>query len=148
MRVKTTRFGEIEVRKEDIITFPRGLIGFPGLRQYVVIDHPGGGPFRWLQSIENPGIAFVITDPLIFFPDYRVPVTAEELAEIKIKDPAEGVVVVILVVPKDPRRITANLQGPIVINVKDRLAMQLVLNVPEYTTKHYLFATEEIPQES
>ena len=145
MKVSTTRFGEIEVREEDIITFQRGLIGFPDSRQYVMIDHPGG-PFRWMQSLDQPQTAFVITDPLIFFPDYRVPVETDELQEIRIQDAADGVVVVILVVPRDPYAITANLQGPVVINTKERLGMQLVLNVPEYTTKHVIFAKEEVPQ--
>jgi len=146
MKVKTTRFGDIDVREEDILTFPRGLIGFPHLKRYVLLDHPGGGPFRWLQAVDQPQTAFAITDPLIFFPDYRIPVTLEELKEIRITDPADGVVVVILVVPKDPYRITANLQGPVVINVKERLGMQLVLNVPQYTTKHLIFSKEEVPQ--
>jgi len=146
MKVKTTRFGEIEVREEDILTFPRGLIGFPSLKRYVLLDHPGGGPFKWLQALDQPQTAFAVTDPLIFFPDYRIPVSLEDLAEIKIKDPSDGVVVVILVVPKDPYRITANLQGPLVINVKERLGMQLVLNVPGYTTKHFIFSKEEVPQ--
>ena len=146
MKVSTTRFGEIQVREEDIIHFPSGLIGFPELKRYAIIDHPGGGPFRWLQAIDSPERAFVITDPLIFFPDYKVSVTAESLKEISIKDPSDGIVVVILVVPGDPWRITANLQGPIVINAKDRMAMQLVLSAPEYSTKHLLFQKEEVPQ--
>jgi len=146
MKVATTRFGEIELREEDIITFKRGLIGFPDFKRYVIIDHPGGGPFKWLQAVDAPQLAFAITDPLIFFPDYRVPVAMEDLEEIRITNAEDGVVVVILVVPRDPYGITANLQGPVVINMKDRLGMQLVLNVPEYTTKHLIFKKEEVPQ--
>jgi flagellar assembly factor FliW len=146
MKVPTTRFGEISVREEDVLRFPRGLIGFPDMTRYAIVDHPGDGPFQWLQSLDRPDVAFVITDPLLFFPDYTVPVTPEELGEIGIGSPEEGVVVVILVVPRDPYGITANLQGPLVINARDRLAMQLVLSVPEYTTKHLIFAKEEVPQ--
>lgn len=146
MKISTTRFGELDIRKEDTITFSQGLIGFPDLRRFVLVDHPGGGPFRWLQAIDQPGTAFAVTDPLIFFPDYRVPVPLESLKDIKITDPADGVVVVILVVPRDPWAISANLQGPVVINTKERLGMQIVLNVPEYTTKHLIFTKEEVPQ--
>ena len=146
MKIATTRFGEIEVREEDIVAFPRGLIGFPQAQRYVLLDHPGGGPFRWLQSTDSPPTAFVVTDPLLFFPEYRVPVSPDELREIHIAEPGDGVVVVILVVPRDPYGITANLQGPVVINTVARLGVQLVLNVPEYGTKHPIFAKEGVPQ--
>ncbi len=143
MKFETTRFGEVEIREEDIITFPRGLIGFPDIKRYAVVDHPGEGPFKWLQAIDDPQRAFVITDPLLFFPEYTVAVKPEDLDSIRIRNVADGIVVVILVVPGDPWRITANLQGPVVINTKECLGMQLVLNQPEYTTKHLLFTKEE-----
>ena len=94
----------------------------------------------------SPEKAFAITDPVLFFPHYLAPVTAEELGEIGIESPEDGVLAVILAVPRGPCCITANLLGPLVINAKERLAMQLVLNVPEYTTKHRIFAQEEVPQ--
>jgi flagellar assembly factor FliW len=147
VRCNTTRFGELDIPPERIITFPCGLIGFGVLRDFVLVDHPGGGPFQWLQSVERPELAFVITDPKLFFPDYAVAVKEEDLRQIGITDPAHGVVVVILVVPHDPRRITANLQGPIVINLKERLGRQLVLDVPRYTTRHPIFSTEREPVE-
>ena len=146
MKVQTTRFNEIEVNEKDILFFPNGLIGFPDVKKYVIVDHPGEGPFKWLQSVDDPQRAFVITDPLIFFPEYKVAVHAEHLSEIKVDNPEDGIVVVILVVPGDPWRITANLQGPVVINAKERLGMQMVLNDPVYTTKHTLFQKEEVPQ--
>jgi flagellar assembly factor FliW len=139
MNVRTTRFGEIEVPLERIIEFPQGLIGFSEVRRYALVDNPGGGPFQWLQAVDIPGLAFAITDPRVFFPDYKVPVRAEDLASIRASGIDEAVVVVILVVPKDPRGITANLQGPIVINLRERLARQLVIDLPGYTTRHPIF---------
>ncbi|MGH2627469.1 MAG: flagellar assembly protein FliW, partial [Anaerolineales bacterium] len=79
----------------------------------------------------------------LFFEDYHVPVKEEELRSIGIERIDDGVVVVILVVPREPRRITANLMGPIVINARDRLARQLVLEVPGYTTRHPIFPSED-----
>ncbi len=139
-RLNSTRFGELEVPPDRIITFPQGLIGFGDVRRFMLVENPGGGPFRWLQAVDFPDLAFVITDPKIFFPDYTVSVKEEDLRSIGIADPAQGVVVVILVVPRDPRGITANLQGPIVINLRDRLARQLVLDVAGYTTRHPIFS--------
>jgi flagellar assembly factor FliW len=143
VKFQTTRFGELDLPPDRIIDFPQGIIGFSEVRRFSLVDNPGGGPFQWLQAVDVPNLAFVITDPRIFFPDYRVPVRAEELRPIGIESVDDGAVVVILVVPQDPRGITANLQGPIVINLRDRLARQLVLDVPGYGTRHPIFRDAE-----
>lgn len=142
--IKTTRFGELDLPEERIITFPQGLIGFGDVRRFAIVENPRGGPFQWLQSVDLPGLAFVITDPCIFFPDYTVPVRTEDLRVIGLDGLSSAAVVVILVVPSDPHRISANLQGPIVINLRDRLARQLVLEIPEYTTRHFIFQQAEL----
>ena len=79
VRFTTTRFGELDVPPDRIITFPSGLIGFGALRGFALVENPGGGPFKWLQSVERPELAFVITDPKLFFPDYAVEVKEEDL---------------------------------------------------------------------
>ncbi len=139
MKVKTTRFGEIEAAEGDIFLFPEGLLGFPDIRSYVLLENKKGGPFRWLQSTEIPSLAFVVCDPAIFFPEYRVKVRAEDLASLDLSDVAAGIVLVILTVPGDPKEITANLQGPLVFNREKRMARQLVLSEPGLTTRHNLF---------
>ncbi len=144
VRFTTTRFGELDLPEEKVFTFPQGLIGFADVRRFALVDHPRGGPFQWLQSLDLPGLAFVITDPRIFFPGYSVPVRPEDLAPIGLETLDDAAVVVILVVPHDARRITANLQGPIVINVKERLARQIVLEVPGYTTQHPIFPKAKV----
>ncbi|HAK93822.1 MAG TPA: flagellar assembly protein FliW [Planctomycetes bacterium] len=146
VKLATTRVGEIEVREDDIIFFPRGLLGFPALARYVVIARPEDGPFRRLQAIERPDLSFVIADPLVFFPRYRLPAAIEDLSAIELADPADGVVAVILTVPRDPRLITANLQAPVAINTRARLGMQLILSAPEYTAAHCIFSREGVPQ--
>lgn len=145
-KLATTRFGEIEAREDDIIFFPRGLLGFPALARYVAIARPEDGPFRRLQAIERPDLSFVIADPLVFFPRYRLPAAVEDLSAIELADPADGIVAVILTVPRDPRLITANLQAPVVINTRARLGMQLILSAPEYTAAHRIFSMEGVPQ--
>jgi flagellar assembly factor FliW len=143
LRFSTTRFGELELGADRILSFPQGLIGFAEARRFTLIDHPGGGPFRWLQSLDAPELAFVVADPQLFFADYRVPLSVEDLRSIGLERIEDGAVVVILVVPRDPLRITANLLGPIVINLKGRLARQLVLDSSGYTTQHAIFAGPE-----
>jgi flagellar assembly factor FliW len=142
--IKTTRFGDVNVPRSEVLTFPEGLIGFGPLKEYVVIPNPSGGPFQWLQSVELPSLAFVICDPLVVKPDYRVAVRKEELASIHIERVNDGAVVVIVVIPRGGthKDMTANLKGPIIINLKERLAKQLVLSGEEYALKHPVFPKE------
>lgn len=138
MKLSTTRFGEIEVADGQVYSFPEGILGFADLRTYAIFA-PKAGPFQWLQSAEVPSLAFVVTDPLLFFPDYRAQVRPEELGSIQLAAPTEGVVLVILTVPKNAAEITANLVGPLIFNAKAKLARQVVLTDPRYSTKHRLF---------
>ena len=137
MKIQTTRFGEVDVKEEQIYTFPSGILGFPDLQQFLIYA-PKPGPFQWLQSTEMGSLAFVISDPSLFFPEYRVAVRPQELEAIKLSDVKMGVVLVILTVAKPPAEITANLQGPLIFNSHARLAKQIVLVDSGYTTKHPL----------
>jgi len=139
MLIHTTRFGEVQVPDSAVIRFPEGLVGFRDARKFVIFDCPEGTPFKWLQAVEQPELALVICDPLLFKPDYRVEITAEELNSLELDRPDDGVVCVILVVPPDPRQMTANLMGPIVFNAGARLGRQFVLMDTEYTTKYLIF---------
>jgi len=136
VKIPTTRFGEVEVSDDAVITFPKGILGFPAEKEYVMFDGPEGSPFKWLQAVRNPDIAFIICDPRIFKPDYVVGVTPHELEELEIAAADDGVVCVIMFIPEDPRRMTANLLGPLVFNAEKRIGRQLVLTNPEYSTKH------------
>ncbi|WP_447972104.1 flagellar assembly protein FliW [Nitrospira sp. Kam-Ns4a] len=139
MKVTTGRFGEIEVTDEAIIRFPSGIIGFPRSVRYVMLDHDREAPFKWLQSLDEPELAFVVMDPARFKPDYRVEVPLEALAELHPDEGDDLILLVILTIPSaDPGRVTANLRGPVVVNPRTRLAKQLVLpeDVP---TRHPVF---------
>lgn len=135
----STRFGLFEVPDERIVSFPSGLLGFPDHQRYVILDHDAEAPFKWLQSIEEPDLAFVFMDPALFHPDYHIDIPADALTEIKDEESEALTVVVILTIPSDdPGRITANLRGPLLISHKTRLGKQLVLS-EELPTRHPLF---------
>lgn len=139
VKCTATRFGSFEVHDESILTFPSGLLGFPEQQRYVILDHDTEAPFKWLQSVEEPALAFVILDPALFHPGYQIDIPADALGEIGAKEGEDLALVVILTIPSDdPGRITANLRGPLVISHKTKLGKQLVLseNVP---TRHPLF---------
>lgn len=137
--LKTTRFGELNVPAAQVFTFKDGILGFPNYHEYAVLENQSGGPFEWLQCVQEPSLAFVIANPLQFKPDYRIKIKPWELEPVELTDPSEGRVAVILVIPKDTMKMTANLQGPIVFNIEKQLARQLVLVGDEYTTKYRIF---------
>jgi len=144
MKVLTTRFGEVEVPDDAVVTFPDGILGFNELKQYVMLKTTELGLFRWLQSTEIPALAFVVCDPRLIVPDYKVAVRAEEVALIGTDQLSEAEVMVILTHPHDRRQMTANLQGPIIYNRTRGLARQIVLPEEDYSCRHKVFAEEPV----
>lgn len=140
MKVETTRFGQIEVDENRLINFPDGLLGFPENYCFALVQTNDEGNFFWLQSIERPELAFVVCDPLLFVPDYQVPVKTDDLEKINLKSMDN--VQVLIIVNKIRRTLTGNLQGPLVINVLNRHGRQLVLSEKKYSTRHPLMALE------
>ncbi len=135
-KVKTTRFGEIEIAEDDCLTLPAGIIGFPELKKYALLDHDQESPFKWLQSLEDGGIAFVLVNPLLFKPDYLVEVNEAEIADLDIQSEEDAIVSVIVTMPGDPQKMTANLKAPVIFNLKNRKGRQVILSNSEYTTRH------------
>lgn len=134
-RLKTARFGEIAYAKADLYHFPNGLIGFAEHRRFLLLDLDEAGIFHCLQSADDPAFALIVVDPLIVRPDYRAKVDEAAIAALELEDLADAVVLASVVVHKDPVRMTANLRGPIVINVATRLGAQVVLPNAEYDVR-------------
>jgi len=135
MKVKTSRFGELDVPRDKIIHMPLGILGFQNSFNYFILDHADDSPFKWLQSADEPDLAFVIIDPYLFKPDYNIEVTTEDLVPIQTGDVDEIVVAVLVSIHGDPRLMTANLLAPVLVNYKKMLGMQIVLNNSNYTTR-------------
>lgn len=136
IKVKTTRFGEIEVQDEELIELPQGLIGFPELKKYILLNHDQDSPFKWLQSLDDGAIAFVLINPLLFKPDYSVEVSETEISELSIESEEDAVISVIVTMPNNPQNMTANLKAPLVFNLQNRKGKQIILSHSEYATKH------------
>lgn len=147
MKCTSVRFGTFDVADRSILRFQAGILGFPESQRYVVLDHDTEAPFKWLQSLDEPGLAFVILDPAIFSADYHVSVPADILTEMNNGKEEDLALAVILTIPSDdPAQITANLRGPLVMSHKTRLGTQLVLS-EEYPTRYPLFPASS-PQPS
>lgn len=141
-RVNTKVFGEIEVLDNKIIHFEGGVIGFPELTRFTLLydeEKGTGAGIRWLQSLDEPAFAIPVMDPLAVTPDYD-PEVEEELLKGIGKLSAENVLVLVTVnVPSDLTRMSVNLQGPIVINVEERKACQIIVDPEKYPVKFPIY---------
>jgi len=133
MWINSSRFGKVEVEESRIISFPKGLLGFSKYKQYVLLEAGEDSYFWWLQSIELPDLAFVVTDPSVFVPTYQIPLKPEQMAEMGLLSLADAQVFVI--VNKRGNVLTGNLQGPLVVHVHKRVGEQLVLSDRRFTTR-------------
>lgn len=139
MKIATKAFGVIEADDHQRISFPHGILGFESFRDYVLLDAERQ-PFYWLQSMDVEQIAFVLINPFLFRPDYEMNIDNEELLTVGITDPGKALIFSIVTVPGDGSPLTANLQGPLVINRDSRLGVQAVLTDPRWKTKHDILA--------
>ena len=136
MRIETSRFGQLEVDDQRLISFPGGILGFPHNPVFALVQTGANSGFYWLQAVDRAELAFVVCDPRLFVADYQVPIRREELEALGL-DEATGAQVFVIVNKIDDL-LTGNLQGPLVINVTTRQGKQLVLSDKRYSTRHPL----------
>lgn len=134
----TSRFGRLEVGADKIIEFPFGLIGFPNIKRFILMDYKDTS-LKWLQAVDDPDVAFIVTPPSEFFPEFVLKVEAAAKKYLEIKDDDDLVALAILRV--EDENVTANLQGPLVINSMNKRGMQIVNDDPQYTCKTPLHDT-------
>lgn len=134
MQIKTTRFGVVEIADDKVMNFAQGLLGFPDHRRYCLLEPGEDACFFWLQSVDEPALAFVVTDPALFFKDYEVPIRPEQADNLAIEKIEDAQVFVI--VNKVGNVLTANLQGPLLINTINLAGQQLVLADKRWSTRH------------
>lgn len=141
MQITTRVFGEITIDDEKLIHFPNGIIGFPDLSDFALIhdEEKGTDTIHWLQSIQEPGFAMPVMDPLIVKPDYNPEVDDELLKNIGDLVPEELLVMVTVTVPKDLQKMSVNLKGPIVINAAQKLGTQVIVEGDEYPVKFPIY---------
>ncbi len=139
MIVKTGRFGQLTIGNEEIVSAPNGLLGFPDLKKFCLVDPVDDTLILWLQSIDQPEIAFPVLEPKIFRADYATRLSAAELRELKLTNVNNSAVFSILTIPEDVTQMSANLKAPIVINLKEQIMRQVVLQENEYSIKNLMF---------
>lgn len=148
MTLQTPRFGTLEFESEDVITFDDGLIGFPEARQFVLLNHKPDSPFRWLQSVDDPALAFLVATPESFVPDYAPEISQDQADRLQLKESTPTIVFTTVAIPAGkPEEMTINLAGPLIVNADARKARQIVLEDSAYTVKHRVFHRENADSE-
>lgn len=144
MTYHSSRLGPFTLQDEEILKFPEGLYGFENETRFGLLpfDPNVECPLKWFQSLNNPELAFVVTDPLLYTPGYKVRLSAEEKALIGASGKDTLCTLVIVTIPRDFTKMTANLVAPLVINTRTLIGRQFVLSNPEYDTAHYLLPEE------
>lgn len=135
-----SKVGDVLINPDTIITFPKGILGFPNHKHYVLLDPENQTPLKILQSTDDPGLAFIVANPMDVKPDYEIELFDNDMEEIKLTEDNVSALVylVIITIPTEVARMTANLKGPLIINSESRLAKQLVLDSKKYDLKYHL----------
>ena len=126
MKINTNFFGEIEIDEKEIITFEKGMIGFEDIKKFALVGEEDLF-VEWLQSIDEP-TSFAVMDPFIAYTEYSFDIPDKVLEELNIKDKKEILIRTVVVIPEDITKIRTNLQAPVIINTKEKKAMQILLD--------------------
>jgi flagellar assembly factor FliW len=137
MELDHPRLGRVEYDPAEVVDFPQGLPGFIHLKAYLLIKNENTEPFVWLVSVDDPAASFLMVNPLLFNLEYNPTITKRDLTELSITTPQSLLMYSIVTLnSSDYAQATANLSGPILINLEKKIGKQLVLLDDRYSTKH------------
>lgn len=138
MILKTKVHGDIEYEEKDILTFNKGILGFENLRKFILIDLKDYEPFKLFHSLENDELGIVVTSPYEFFYDYEVKLCEEIIENLDIKKSEDVEIYTTVTLNSEPRKVTTNLQGPLVINTRNKCGQQIIIDNSKYNIKEPL----------
>ncbi|MFW5686612.1 MAG: flagellar assembly protein FliW [Halanaerobium sp.] len=146
MEIMTRDFGKLKVAESDIISFASGMPGFEGLKDFVLLPLAEESPFIIMQSVEDPDIAFVTVEPGNLIQDYEFEISDKTEEELKIESISNLLILNIITLKDQIKNSTANLSAPIVINIEEKLAKQVILDDQRYQVRYKIFAAEEVAE--
>jgi flagellar assembly factor FliW len=139
LRVRTAKFGEIEVPEEKIIRFSEGIPGFAGIRKFAILEFEDLRPFLYLQSLDDPPIALLVVNPFLLHPAYEFQVGDADMHDLQTDKPEEVAVYAVATIPENHAEATINLMAPILIHEKKRCGKQVILLEGRYPVRHPIF---------
>lgn len=127
IEINSKPFGKISIQESQILTFPMGLFGFEEFTRFALIEEEADSVFKWLQSLDEVELAFILIQPELFMPEYRPIIPRSELQTIGLNSVEESLKMVIVSIPGDDvSAMTANLQGPVIINKTTLVGRQFI----------------------
>jgi flagellar assembly factor FliW len=143
LTVSSSRFGEIKANPAKVITMTSPFLGFPDSKRFMLIPHGEDTPFMWLQSLDDPRLAFVVIPAFALVPEYNPALPAQARQELKAEAEDELNILLLLTIPhNDPQKMTANLLGPLMINPEHRLAKQIILDPNKWDPRWPVFTED------
>lgn len=141
MKIVTRDFGEVDINENTIITVPNGIIGFEGTKRYTLLSPLGEGVFpMWLQAVDSTEPCFVVYDPWQIYPDYRFEIDDEMQSTLDASEGDALQLLAVAIVPDDYKKTTINLRCPIIVNTKNNIAGQTILE--DYEFKYPVYSEE------
>lgn len=143
MIIKTKYHGEMEINHNEVIHFDYGLPGFQYEKTFVLLPLEPESPFVVLQSLNHPEVAFIMTTPFLFYPDYAFDLPGDAIEQLAIESEFDVTIYSILTIKEPFADSTINLIAPIIVNHQTKEAKQIVLQSDDYATKHPLVSGKE-----
>jgi flagellar assembly factor FliW len=141
------RLVALPVQSENVFHFPDGLPAFESIKDFVFLCKPDTRPFFFMQSLNPADLAFVCIDPFLIYPDYEPRISDTDCKFLHLENLEDALLISIVTVTKDMHNITANLQGPLVINIRASLGKQIICDGQNYPVRHHIWeALDEIEQ--
>ena len=134
--LSTTRFGDIDIDESRTVLIKAGILGFEHLKRYVFLVQDEKILFWWFQSVDDGSVAFVVINPFIIKPDYEPIIQDNDVELLELKSHEDVILMSIVTIRSDPFKVTANLKAPIVINLKKKLAKQVILDKSDYPIQY------------
>lgn len=128
-------FDTLSYKNEDIITFENGIPGFEDKKHFIIVSVPEHEPFKWLYCIDDKVLRFAIINPIIFYPDYSPKVSKADLASLEIKDKSDILMFCVVTLADDIKQSTANLIGPVFVNIKNKKGKQVIMDDSRYSVQ-------------
>lgn len=147
--IETSRFGAVNVEEQKVLNFVSPILGFNEEKRYVLLDHAEDSPFKWLQSVDNGDLAFVVTNPKLFGVDYEFALPDHAVEKLKLEKAEDVMIFTIVNIPEsNPSKMTTNLLAPIVIHQQTLEGMQVVLDNPKFSTRQRLLPDMEAEEQA
>ncbi len=134
--VNNSQFGTLNIDEDKIINFPQGILGFEDIKRYVILVFEEYEPFQFLVAVDDPEITFSIVSPLLVTEKYLPEITKDNVAVIGDFADEDLIMYAIVTIKEDKKKVTANLKGPIIINQKNKIAQQIIIEEEEYSMEH------------